>query len=59
MWEQTVVWGSMRWRGQDLHKEAYVDSHGLEHREDKAESLPQEMSPKKQELPHRVGQGQS
>ena len=33
--------------------------HGLEHREDEAESLPQEMSPKKQELPCRVGQGQS
>lgn len=59
MWEQTAVWGSMRWRGQDLHKEEYVDSHGLEHREDEAESLPQEMSPKKQELPLRVGQGQS
>lgn len=45
--------------GQQLHKEAYVDSHGLEHREDEAEILPQEMSPKKQELPLKVWQGQS
>ena len=36
-----------------------MDSHGLEHGEDEAEILPQEMSPKKQELPLKVGQEQS
>lgn len=38
--EQTVV-------GAAATQEAYMDSQGLEHREDEAEILPQEMSPKK------------
>jgi len=51
--------GQHEMEGQHLHKEAYVDSHGLEHGEDEAEILPQEMSPKEQELPLKVGQEQS
>ena len=58
-WVGKGDWCGNRLEGQHLHKEAYVDSHGLEHGEDEAEILPQEMSPKKQELPLKVGQEQS